>query len=65
MSTKGGPVFIFSLPGGWLAPCPSTPVNYPTDHSTTMIEKLYLAMKVQGLANNTHANVFVHTFGAD
>jgi len=28
MSTKGGPVFTLSLPGGQLAPCPS--VSYGT-----------------------------------
>jgi len=29
MTGKGGPVFTFSLPGGWLAPCPC--VSYATD----------------------------------
>jgi len=35
MSTKGGPIFTFSLPGGRLAPSP--PISYATGHrfSTT------------------------------
>jgi len=33
MSTKGGPVFTFSLPGEQLAPCP--PVNYATARKYT------------------------------
>jgi len=27
MSTKGGPVFTFSLPGGWLSPFPPPSVT--------------------------------------
>jgi len=32
MSTKSGPVFAFSLPGGSSPLCP--PVSYTTDHNT-------------------------------
>jgi len=36
MSTNGGPVFTFSLPGGRLAPLP--PVNYATGHSVICLK---------------------------
>jgi len=32
MTGKGGPVFTFSLAGGWLAPCPC--VSYAIDPSS-------------------------------
>jgi len=36
MSTKGGPVFTFTLPGGWLAPLPSRQLRHCLQHSKTL-----------------------------
>jgi len=37
MSTKGGPVFIFTLPGGWAAR-PLAPVSYTTAGSANLYD---------------------------